>query len=226
MLDAERARYQDSVTRVDVESNIAAETALTNIELYETSLRELVRRNNALTIRAPIDGVLIAPQVHELGSRYLQQGEEVATVAHVDDLRITAIVDQDDAALLFKDKGSEAQVRLAGQKSGDFFKSIENIALLEGGRTPVPFWTLPHGLESMGFAGGGLAATDPSDPQGRKLVRPQFGVWVNLPNQDHKYLPGQRAYLRFTMDKKEPLIRQWGRRFWQLIQANSQSKWT
>jgi putative peptide zinc metalloprotease protein len=226
LLEAERARYSDAISRADHESNIVAETARNKIALYEQNLTELVRRDEALTIRAPIDGILIAPYLHELPSRYLQQGEEVATVASLDDLRITALVDQDDAALLFKDKRHGAQVRLAGQKSGDFFKSIDSVGVLTRDLTPVPFKDLPPDLLSLGFVGGGTAATDPADPEGRKLARPQFAVWVDLPNKDRSYLPGQRAYLRFTMEKKEPLITQWGRRFWQLIQANSNSKWT
>ena len=227
LLEAERARYSDAISRADNESNIVAETARAKIEVYETNLTELVRRNDVLTIRAPIDGVLIAPHIHELASRYLKQGEEVATVASVHDLRITALVDQDDAALLFKEKHPEAQVRLAGQKSGDFFPSRDKIGILSGGLTPVAYKDLPPDLLPLGFAGGGEAATDPSDPEGRKLARPLFAVWVDLPNnEEQSYLPGQRAYIRFTMTKKEPLIQQWGRRFWQLIQANSNSKWT
>jgi putative peptide zinc metalloprotease protein len=226
LLQAEEARYQDALSRQDTKSNITADEALTKMAVYRKQLDEFRRRNDALTIRAPIDGMLIAPQIHELASRYLKQGEEVARVASMDDLRITALVDQDDAAMLFKDKGSEAEVRLAGQKTGGSYPLADNVGLLNKDRTPVPFTKLSQDMLSMGFAGGGEAETDPSDPEGRQLMRPQFGVWVDLPNKDHRYLPGQRAYLRFTMAKKEPLIQQWGRRFWQLIQANSQSKWT
>ena len=47
---------------------------------------------------------------------------------------------------------------------------------------------------------------------------------VTLDNPDSHYMPGQRAYLRLQLDRK-PLIWQWGRRFWQLIQTHSNSKW-
>jgi hypothetical protein len=45
---------------------------------------------------------------------------------------------------------------------------------------------------------------------------------VPLENPDNRYVIGQRAYVRFTLDKK-PLVWQWTRRFWQLIQTKSSS---
>jgi hypothetical protein len=48
----------------------------------------------------------------------------------------------------------------------------------------------------------------------------QFEVVVTLDNEAGRYSPGQQAYVRFKLDKR-PLIWQWGRRFWQLIQTNS-----
>ena len=41
-----------------------------------------------------------------------------------------------------------------------------------------------------------------------------------------QYLPGQRAYVRFTMERDRPLLWQWSRKFWQLVQTQTaQSKW-
>jgi hypothetical protein len=51
-----------------------------------------------------------------------------------------------------------------------------------------------------------------------------FPVIVSV-KHDGRYFAGQRAYLRFDMDKK-PLMWQWGRRFWQMVQSHSASnKW-
>ena len=55
--------------------------------------------------------------------------------------------------------------------------------------------------------------TDPKDPQ--KFLVPQFDIGVPLENPDGHMVIGQRAYVRFTLDKK-PLLWQWARRFWQL----------
>ncbi len=48
----------------------------------------------------------------------------------------------------------------------------------------------------------------------------QFEVVVTVDNPGNRYSPGQQAYVRFKLDKR-PLIWQWGRRFWQLIQRES-----
>ena len=47
---------------------------------------------------------------------------------------------------------------------------------------------------------------------------------VTLDNPNNYYVPGQRAYLRLQLDRK-PLMWQWMRRFWQVIQTHSNSKW-
>jgi putative peptide zinc metalloprotease protein len=79
--------------------------------------------------------------------------------------------------------------------------------------------------QSLGHAGGEEIAIDPRDRRGLKSLIPEFEVQVTLENPGRAYLPGQRAYVRFTVEA-QPLIWQWGRRFQQLIQTrSSQSKW-
>ena len=47
-----------------------------------------------------------------------------------------------------------------------------------------------------------------------------------MDNPETRYHPGQRAYVRFKLDKR-PLLWQWGRRLMQLIQTKAgESKWT
>jgi hypothetical protein len=84
---------------------------------------------------------------------------------------------------------------------------------------------LPHSTEylpspALSQAGGADIATDPRDPSGAKPQQQQFEVVVTVDNPDNRYEPGQKAHVRFKL-KKRPLIWQWGRRFWQLIQTNS-----
>jgi hypothetical protein len=74
---------------------------------------------------------------------------------------------------------------------------------------------------------GGDIAVDRTDPQGRKLASPQFELRVKLSPDDNDYIqtPGQKAYVRFKVGN-QPLIQQWARRFWQLIQQkNKTASW-
>ena len=65
---------------------------------------------------------------------------------------------------------------------------------------------------------------DKTDPNGRKLAAPQFELRVKLNQNDNEYVqtPGQKAYVRFKLGN-QPLIEQWGRRFWQLIQRENRT---
>jgi hypothetical protein len=76
----------------------------------------------------------------------------------------------------------------------------------------------------MTHSGGGEFAGDPKDPKGRRTLAGVFEVRVNLANPKNLYYPGQRASVRFELDKR-PLLWQWARDFYQLLQAHSDSKW-
>jgi len=65
-------------------------------------------------------------------------------------------------------------------------------------------------------AGGEEYAVDPKDPN--KLQSDQFEIDVPLANPDKKYVVGQKAYVRFKLDKR-PLGWQWYRRILQIIQT-------
>ena len=74
--------------------------------------------------------------------------------------------------------------------------------------------TIPHG--SLGPQGGGTAAVDPRDQQGVKAQIEPFEVVMKLDNSGEQYMPGQRAYIRFTVDR-QPVIAQIWRKFEQLL---------
>ena len=63
---------------------------------------------------------------------------------------------------------------------------------------------------------------DPRDQSGMKSANPEFELRVDLKNPNNVYVPGQRAYVRMTI-RKEPLMKQWTRDVYQLIQARKES---
>ena len=64
-------------------------------------------------------------------------------------------------------------------------------------------------------------AVDPSDPQGKRAMIPQFEIRTRLVNPDSRYVPGQRAVVRLTLKEKAPWLAQWSVRFWQMIQQRA-----
>jgi putative peptide zinc metalloprotease protein len=210
-LEAAKAE-RDTVEDDQVMQRIAE----SRIRTLTEHLKTFKQKQAELTIKAPIAGMLIAPELRHLQGRYVPPHTEIATVATMGDLRLAAVVDQDDAALPFLKSGNAAEVRLASQVSRTDLRGR-----LEA-RTPTPIFELPH--PALGDHSGGKAPVDPSDKDGKKLMRPQIGLWVVVNNQDGTYLPGQKAFLRFELERK-PLYWQWKRWVEQLIQSRSSNKW-
>jgi hypothetical protein len=184
-----------------------------------------------------MSGRVVAPELRNLKGAFLARGTAVAMVTVDDQLLVRCNVEQRDAELLM-DKQSWSAVRAESKASKPLAlpprAGIINEICLAG----RPGLTR-HGTEvrvinaaqeelvhqSLGHAGGEEIAVDPRDRRGLKSIIPEFEVRVLLDNPGHADLPGQRAYVRFTVDS-QPLIRQWGRRFQQLVQTqSSQSKW-
>jgi putative peptide zinc metalloprotease protein len=200
-----------------VEDQNAEESDLVAIEALKKKLNDALRRQNELTLRAPLDGKLIAPHLRELPGRYLPRGVEVGLVAETDKLVIKAIVDQSDAQLKTLPNAKDVEVRFVGALA-DKPLVTQSAVLVPGSQKE-----LPHA--SLGAQGGGEVMTSPKDPTKPQIE--QFVIRVEVTNPDEQYLPGQRAYIRMTLDKKEPLVWQWYRRLLQLIETKSaKSEWT
>jgi putative peptide zinc metalloprotease protein len=169
-------------------------------------------------VRSPQDGILIAElPMKQLLGQYLRRGQVPAAVMHLDDLRVTALIDQPHNASPFFDAIQHVELRTAG--------NIERVLVSEPlNFLPAGSTQLPH--RSLGYPGGGRIATDHRDPHGETPLRPQFEVWLSLPKEILGHadtqgsvaapLPGQRVHVRFTLPKR-PLIAQWIHRLRQLF---------
>jgi putative peptide zinc metalloprotease protein len=182
-------------------------------------LQVIERQQRDLTVTAPLDGQVIAGDLDELRGKYVHDGEPLGiTVAEDNVIYIYALLDQKDAALPFAEAPSNVQVRFSGAR-GTVVKNdaqhpdrVKIIRWQPGATTDARFNSLTN-------AAGEDGVPDPNDKTGRKLAVAAFPVVVAVQNDGH-YQPGQRAYLRFDMQKR-PLMWQWMRRFRQLIQSQS-----
>jgi putative peptide zinc metalloprotease protein len=223
-LDSEIAQTRAMLTQQElrrsksrVEDQNMEESDLVAIEALKKKLADAERRQNELTVRAPFDGKLIAPHLRELPGRYLPRGVEVAQVASTDKLVIKALVDQSDAQLRAMANAKDVEVRFVGALADK--PLVTQTAVL----VPGSQHDLPHA--SLGVQGGGEVMTSPRDPNKPQVE--QFVIRVQVDNPSEQYLPGQRAYVRMTLDQKRPLVWQWYRRLLQLIETKSaKSQWT
>jgi putative peptide zinc metalloprotease protein len=217
---AELRHWELMETQGRVEDPSRGNSAEAAVAALQNQLADEMRRQRSLTVRAPFDGVVVAPHIRDLEGKFVQRGEELAMVAQTDQLLVRLVLDQSDAELMQLPTYPSAQIRMVGDVS-DVLKSTDIRVL------PAAQPNLPH--PSLGYLGGGEVQTDPQDPT-KPMVR-QFEIWVTLdnkigPNGKPKFYPGQKADVRFWLDQKHPLFWQWSRRLMQLIESKQQnSKW-
>jgi putative peptide zinc metalloprotease protein len=178
------------------------------------------REYEKLTLLAPRTGKLVLPELKHLPGRFVHEGEELGMIAPKGDLRVLVFLPQDDAALAYLHKGTQAEIRPAG-RLGEVLKTQ-----LEG-RNPTPADRVPVNVTEL--ASGPVApdmadSRAGSDPRMVKAQQPQVELWLRLPNADGGWVSGQTAEVRFDLEKK-PLIWNWSRRLYQLIQSHSNTKW-
>ncbi len=177
-------------------------------------LNELLQQRDALTLRAPISGQLVAPKLNQLMGIRLDHGKEVGTVIDSDRLNIRVLLEQNESQLITSIMDNDAKAKKLRTEIR-LTSDIDTVLVGErphkvGAATTKP----PH--PGVTTAGGEEYAVDPKDPN--KLQSDQFEIDVPLANPDKKYVVGQKAYVRFKLDKR-PLGWQWYRRILQIIQT-------
>lgn len=208
---AELAQKKLEIRRAAVQEEAAKRIFQDAEKALQGRLALLRKRQEWLTIRAPMDGELVAPQLRDLNGRFIPRNEELAIVQQIGKLDARVVLKQEDVEPVVMQATPFTEVRMSSDI--DTFLPAQAIRAL-----PQAPEYLPSAAPAQ--QGGGEIATDPRDPTGTKPTERQFEVVVTVDNPDNRYRPGQQAYVRFRLDKK-PLIWQWGRRFWQLIQTNS-----
>ncbi len=181
------------------------------VDTLQVQLDEMQRRRDELTVRATIDGELIAPDINLYEGRYLQKGQEICTIARNTELTVKVLLEQIESQLIIGHVN-----KTAVQFAGDLGTAVPAGA-------PRPIGAATRDLPSPAVAqpGGEDEPVDPKDPT--KSQNEQFEVDVPVSNPSGKYYPGQRVYVRFTLDST-PLFVQWKRKFLQLIQTKN-SPW-
>jgi hypothetical protein len=111
-------------------------------------------------------------------------------------------------------KNFKTEIRPAGR----IYKILNGTDVVDRGATMYA----PH--PALTEVTGETVPVDKTDQQGKKLAMPQFELHVKLSPSDNEYIltPGQKAYVRFKLGN-QPLLQQWGRRFWQLIQRENRT---
>ncbi|HVT87282.1 MAG TPA: efflux RND transporter periplasmic adaptor subunit [Tepidisphaeraceae bacterium] len=212
--EAELEKLQIDITYARAKNPAQLESDLTILPFREKALADAKRRQDELTVTAPIDGYLVAPELENVQGRYVQRGTKLGTIAQTDTLVVRATIEQTDA-LKFDVNESQTEIRLVGKP--ELVLHAKSASVLPGSQDELPHRRLTQ-------SGGGDIASDPHDQTGLKPLVPQFELNAVIANPDGLYYAGQGANVRVKLDN-EPLILRWRDRFYQLLNSRSNGKW-
>ena len=154
-----------------------AQASLSAGESYHRLLAEqseLQRRVASLVVKAQADGVLAIDPSQISPGQYLTQGSVVAHVLTGGPVRIRALVDNNDIALVRKRPG-DIRVSLSAVD-----EPMAQARLVSA--TPQASHSLPS--PALSIANGGSIAVDASDPDGLTAIEPRFSLDLELVSED------------------------------------------
>ncbi|MFO7900668.1 MAG: hypothetical protein R6V58_16610 [Planctomycetota bacterium] len=212
-LRAELRRLRHRRKQASVEDVAIMQALSDHIAAVEEQAERAEEELASLTLRAPLRGLWIAPDLDERQGDYLKRGEEVGVVASVDDLLVRATAGQDVAGTLFDElelSGTHrprVELRVSGRP--DSTREGRIVSVLPGGQTVLP-------SAALGYGAGGSVQTEADDPRGRAAAERFFELHV-APDRSAGLRSGQRLVVRIDLPAK-PLAVQWWRSILRLFQ--------
>lgn len=164
-------------------------------------LAELESRSRELVIRAEHAGRWVAPNLHELEGTWISRGTNLGEIVGEGGYRFTAIVTQEDAEELFRQRPSGVELRLSGQAE----HLIQATAV-----TLIPYQRQKLASSALGWLGGGDFAVRTDDQTGKVAAESFFELRARLPAaalQDLVALHGLTGILRIPLPEQALAIR-------------------
>jgi len=183
------------------------------LEVIDSRLEDLEKQRQDLIVKARQPGVWVAPQAKEMIGTWASKGTVMGEIVAQGNFRFSTVVSQDDAANLFVDQITKAEVRLFGHAGTNI--DVEDYKI-------IPFQQEKLPSAALGWFGGGEVAVSPTDKTGLQASEPFFQIYAALrPSPEATFLQGRSGKLRFSMHP-EPLLIQWARSFRRLLQKRYQ----
>ncbi len=195
---------------------LAAREGAADLEPIDSRIAAVVKRLSrlheseaALTVRAPQNGIWVAPGLQDLPASWLARGAELGEIFDPRSFQFSAVVSQEEASRLFGREIRSAQVRLWGQ--------AENV-LAVGAQKIIPAERQELPSAALGWRGGGEIALAAKDATGTLARERFFEVRARVdqpPGVELRH--GLSGQIRFELTR-EPLLSQWLRKLGQLLQ--------
>ncbi|GJQ29384.1 MAG: peptidase M50 [Phycisphaerae bacterium] len=209
------AEAESKALESTVSQPAAAKAAMEYCEAIRAQIAWIQSKIEALTVRAPHDGVVVGQDPHALLGKFVQEGTPLCEVVDDTSVRLTAVFTQTEAAWL-REGPIKVEARLVSRVH-DVIPATTDRIIAAGTRD------LPH--ESLSFKGGGQLPNSPEDRSGRQTTDAVFKGYflaegVASGEARGAAVPGERVALRFTLDRK-PLAAQWYLRLRQTLQGRA-----
>lgn len=166
------------------------------------SLEEQLRRNTELIeqlqLRAGIGGTLVLPRPQDLPGRFAQRGDDLGYILPADEIRVRAVVPQQDAELV-RQSARAAQVWLRETPTGLPARLDMRQLAAASGRLPSI---------ALGERGGGSVPVKADDPEGLTPMEPVFLLDLQLPGQPLARVGGH-ATVRIDLGLEPLLMQAW-----------------
>lgn len=178
----------------------------------ELRLAELYEQRDNLVLRASRDGEWVAPELGEMMGRWIWRGSVLGEIVSGDNWEFLAVVSQDSAGALFDYGVGDASIRFPGSRGLEL--KPDQLLLVPGRQDYLP-------SPALGWAGGGPIQVDQRDESGMRAAEPFFLVLARVPGSEQILWHGRTGIVRLQLPS-EPLLKQWGRSFRQLLQRRFQ----
>ena len=168
-------------------------------------------RLDALTVRAPHDGIWIAPDLDKNLGIWSRRGNPIGYIVDDTSFYFSSIVSQNDVSRLFDDQIPKAKIRLIGEAEHKIPVSEQRVIPAEQSQLPSA---------ALGMQGGGEVAV--SNQDATQASEPFFEVRSEMAKIDEvQEFHGRTGRIRFKLSP-EPLMFQWARSIGQLLQDRYQ----
>lgn len=207
-LDWRLRQLQATRRRLEINRQIAQTDEFAAVQILDEQIQALDQQIERvqtdlynLSLKAPIEGVWLAPYIERLNGLYLSRGQQIGMVASLDDMLVTATADQQVCAMILQQADPIVQIRPVGYPG-----------LLLSGRT-AEIW--PAGTDllpsaALGLRAGGKIPVRPEDPNGLQAAEHIFRIRIEpVQPWPKRLLMGQRVLIRVYMRPKPLIVRWW-----------------
>jgi putative peptide zinc metalloprotease protein len=198
-VDIEQSVIQERMLRQN-EENAKAQAETAKGRSLKKKEAEILRLVEGLTVRAPIDGQVVAHDLDSLPGRYLSVGDEIVVVGNEESKEIILAAAQDDINSFTSQLYLPVTVRISGDESNSFTASLGKI-------DPRASLRLPH--PALGADAGGALPVKPKKqkpdakaPESELLDPCFYGTVSLIPSQSLLLHSGQRATILFSSSEQ------------------------